>query len=217
MLVLPARVPGDVRVHYARTDEIDCDADLLDRGERARALAFRFEADRRRYVAAHLLLRLALADRLRVPTSEVRFERQRGVGAARSKPRLTRALRSRLDLRFSLSHGGDHLLVATAHREVGVDVEPPIRPEAAAAVVTALHRRESAEIAALPPAQQPAAVCLVWVRKESLLKAVGTGLSRTPDLDYVGCRDTPSQPLPGWTTVDLPLGSGVFGALTWAH
>ncbi|MFF0989025.1 4'-phosphopantetheinyl transferase family protein [Kocuria nitroreducens] len=200
-------VPGalaDVRVVLARASLLNGWAesvrDCLDDDERARGAAFRFESDRRRFVVAHCVLRHVLSARTGAAPGSLRLGPPVPAQGPRPKPRLEDH-----DLRFSLSHSGDLVLVATAEREVGVDVEHLQDPVAAEEVLPLLHPAEIATLRALPAADRPAAVTTVWARKESLLKAMGSGLFRDPSVDEVGAGPVPGRPVTGWRILDLDL------------
>ncbi len=196
--------PADVRVVLARVDPLASWAesvrDCLDDGERARAAAFRYASDRRRFVVAHCVLRHVLASRTGTDPGSLRLGPPVPARGPRSKPRLEDHA-----LCFSLSHSRGLVLVATAEREVGVDVEHVQDPVAAEQVLTMLHPAEIAALRALPAADRPAAVTTVWARKESLLKALGSGLFRDPSVDEVGAGPVPGRPVAGWRILDLDL------------
>ncbi|MEX5295303.1 4'-phosphopantetheinyl transferase superfamily protein [Kocuria sp. CPCC 205268] len=196
--------PADVRVVLARvaplTGWAESVRDCLDDDERARAAALRSPADRRRFVVAHCVLRHVLAARTGADPGALRLGPPRPVRGPRPKPRLEDHA-----LRFSLSHSGSRILVATAEREVGVDVEGLQDPVAAEQVLPLLHPAEIAAVRNLPAADRPAAVTTVWARKESLLKAMGSGLFRDPAVDEVGAGPVPEHPVAGWRILDVPL------------
>jgi 4'-phosphopantetheinyl transferase len=154
--------PGEVhvwRIELARVDLLP----ILDKSERARAAAFRFEEHRRRFIAAHVALRRTLAPYLASDPAALRFSI-----ADYGKPYLAGA-----SLRFSLSHSAGLALIAVAlDTDLGVDVEH-IRPNPD---VVALARRffppdEAAAVAADPPS-----FYRYWTRREAFLKALGLGL-----------------------------------------
>lgn len=205
--VVELPVPGaaaDVRVALARVAALagwaESVRDCLDAEELARAAAFRHESDRRRFVVAHCVLRHELAARTGEAPGALRLGPPVPVRGPRAKPRLEDHA-----LRFSLSHSGDLVLVATAEREVGVDVEHVQDPVAAEQVLALLHPAEIAALRALPAVDRAAAVTTVWARKESLLKALGSGLFRDPSVDEVGAGPVPGRPVPGWRILDLAL------------
>ncbi|MET9427114.1 4'-phosphopantetheinyl transferase superfamily protein [Streptomyces sp. NPDC003036] len=70
-------------------------------------------------------------------------------------------------------------------------------------VRSALQPAEARELAALPEAERPAAFARAWVRKEAYLKGIGTGLGRSPSLDYVGTGPDPADGPPGWRVSDV--------------
>jgi 4'-phosphopantetheinyl transferase len=109
-------------------------------------------------------------------------------------------------LHFSLSSSGGHVLLATGPRELGIDVERIPDLAGAEQMSSILHPAERRRLAWTRRRRRPAAVARVWARKESLLKAMGAGLSRDPSVDRVGAGRFPGHPLPGWRILDLPLG-----------
>jgi 4'-phosphopantetheinyl transferase len=158
---------------------------LLSPEERTRQAAFRQEIDRRQYLLAHTMKRIALSRALGVPAGALRF-----AADARGKPHLTTPARP---IGFSLSHGGAAAAVAVAMTsELGVDIEAldrPVRPETMQAV---MGDAEGAAIRALPAPRRVEAALRLWTAREAVMKALGLGLamSRTA----VAFRLTPSGP-----------------------
>ena len=78
------------------------------------------------------------------------------------------------ELHFNLSHGGELAVCAVSDRPVGADAEPLLTPDPALAAY-AFSEEEQQWLAA----QEDAALAFtrLWVRKESYLKCLGTGLS----------------------------------------
>ena len=89
--------------------------------EHKRAAAFAFRADRRRYTAAHVMLRRVLSGYLDIPPSSLIFHREPCPRCG--KPTGRPALELRYGVHFSLAHSGDAVLIAVASQQVGVDVE----------------------------------------------------------------------------------------------
>ena len=83
-------------------------------------------------------------------------------------------------LHLSVSHTGNHVGVAVASRPVGLDVERvrPLDVEALAAV--ALSPAERDRLARDAVTLDDRAFLTIWVRKEAVLKAAGTGLAVDP-------------------------------------
>jgi 4'-phosphopantetheinyl transferase len=153
--------------------------DFLSVEERGRALKYRFQKDRHRFILSRCFLRSVLSFYLGQEPQDIAIE----AGPA-GKPRLKGKPQS--GLRFNLAHSGDVAVVAVAvSREVGIDVElirdPVPEPDA---IRTYCSRRELAEIDALAGRDLAAAYYRIWTRKEALLKATGEGLGGlSPDLD----------------------------------
>jgi 4'-phosphopantetheinyl transferase len=161
--VAPANAPGLVA--------------LLDRHERERLDRFRRPADQARYLAAHALVRLVLADGVGAPAGALEFDRTCRCGEQHGKPVLPGGPG------FSLTHAGDL---------VGLDVE---------------QVRELGDLQAMldhvcSPHESAAdadAFFSLWTRKEALLKAVGTGLATPMSAITLG----PAGVL-AWTGEDAP-------------
>jgi 4'-phosphopantetheinyl transferase len=205
---------GKGEVHVWR---VDLDGQLLTREkegilspeERARAKAFVFARDRRRYTVSHWALRMVLARYLSADPAALRFAQPPG-----EKPRVV----SSSDLSFNLSHSGERAVIAVARgREVGIDTEE-VRD---LADMEALASRcfaagELASWRGLPPGARKLAFFATWTRKEAYLKALGDGLARPLDsFDVtVGTDDRPRllrdtyDPTAGsrWTFLALDAG-----------
>jgi 4'-phosphopantetheinyl transferase len=156
---------------------------VLDDEERARAARFHFEPDRRRFVAAHGLLRRTLARYLDVDPRSIRYQ-----SGPYGKPSL--ADHDQLDLRFNLAHSGKIALVAVGiGREIGVDVEL-IRPDIVTLDVAKqfFAPGEVRALGSLPAAERTGAFFCCWTRKEAYIKARGEGLSAPLDSFEVSVR-----------------------------
>jgi len=163
---------------------------LLDGHERDRLARFRRPGDQARYLAAHALVRLVLADAVGGPAAALVFDRTCRCGAQHGKPVLPGGPG------FSLTHAGDLVGVAVHPAgPVGLDVEQVRELTDLAAM--AAHACSPHETA--PDAE---AFFRLWARKEALLKAAGTGLAAPMSaitlgpsgvLDWVG-EDAPADP-----------------------
>ncbi|GAA2724215.1 MULTISPECIES: 4'-phosphopantetheinyl transferase superfamily protein [Streptomyces] len=182
------------------------DTSPLDERERTRAASFVHAVDRAKYVASHLMLRRLLGAYLDRPAGEVAFVREPCpcCGAPHGRPALAGD-----GPHFSLSHGGNLVLVGVAAAPVGVDTEQLPAAHTVGQVATALHPDEQREVMSAPAVRRAAVFTRLWVRKEAYLKGLGTGLGRSPALDYLGNGGpgTPAWPA-GWTIVDVPVGAG---------
>ncbi|MCX5199536.1 4'-phosphopantetheinyl transferase superfamily protein [Streptomyces sp. NBC_00249] len=184
---------------------------VLDAAERDRADTLLRPADRRCYLTAHVALRVLLGARLGVAADRVRFRREPcpccGEPHGRPAPAGTG-----VPLHFSLSHSGDLALIAFASTPVGIDVQTVGTVAAADEHEGVLHPREEDELDACAAADRPAAFARAWVRKEAYLKGLGTGLARSPSLDYLGSGAAAAGP-PGWHIEDLAVPDGYAGAV----
>ena len=185
---------------------------LLSPAQRERAGRFRRAMDRDRMIAAWALARTLLGDLLGEDPADVAVERHCGRCGSREhgKPRLADASAG---VHFSLAHSGDHVVVAVSSAgPVGIDVEQ-LRP-------TTDYRRLSRttltadEAAAFRAAGgRPLDFLRMWVRKEAVTKAVGTGVATPFDSFAVASSAKPAAlltwpddpPLVDRTTLlDLP-------------
>ena len=160
--------------------------------------AFRFLADRRRSVAAWLLLRQMMSERgFDVDSLSVS-------GNAFGKP----AFDPSVGLHFSISHAGDRVMAAVSDAEVGCDVER-IVPVEGKMLRAVLCDAERTGLAALSEVARDQAFIRLWVRKESYIKAVGRGL----DIDLTTFSALETPPTSGWTWQDFDYGDGHLGSV----
>ncbi|THV33446.1 4'-phosphopantetheinyl transferase family protein [Glycomyces buryatensis] len=203
---LPYPGEGRVDVFIADARAAPGDTAVLGAVERSRAASFVRGADRSRYEAAHVMLRLLLSSYLGTGPQALGFYRESCplCGGPHGRP----AVKSDPRLHFSLSHGGGYALAAFAAAPVGVDVEPVPDFAVMGDLLGCLDGAEGADLAALARAERPEAFARAWVRKEARLKALGTGLALDPATVHVGI-----GPVPGAGTVDLVVPDGSAGAL----
>nr|WP_241744525.1 4'-phosphopantetheinyl transferase superfamily protein [Cellulosimicrobium arenosum] len=187
-------------------------ADVLDAEERDRAARLVHELDRTTYTVSHVVLRLLLAHE-RPDLDPAGLVLDRAPCPSCSGPHGRPVLVGGPE--FSLSHTRGAFAVAIAASEVGVDIERAHDPAVAQEVAGSLHPRERDEITARPPEERPGAFARTWTRKESYLKALGTGVSRDLAADDVGAGPSPRSPGAGWMLADLALPPPFTGATTW--
>lgn len=153
-----------------------------------RALQFREERDRRRYLAAHCGLRVLLGDFAGIDAGRMAFS----VGPW-GKPSLS----SHPDVQFSMSYASDRALVGlSSAAEIGVDIEMLRVIEDADELADAYFTE--AERADL---NGTASFLRGWTRKEACIKAVGLGLSLHPSTFTSGLSE-------GRVIAALPLPTG---------
>jgi 4'-phosphopantetheinyl transferase len=194
-------------------------SDLLDPLERARAGRFRFERDRRRFIAARGRLRQVLSRYSGGRPEALRFRY-----GPHGKPELEPEDRSD-SLRFNLSHAHELALLAVARgRDVGVDLEWSGREvEALELAERFFSRAEARALWRLPEPRRAAAFFRCWTRKEAYIKARGEGLSLPLDAFDVSLarghqsallatRGDPEEAA-RWRIRDLPAGPGYVAAV----
>lgn len=143
---------------------------LLDNTERARAAAYHFEGDRRRFIVRRALVRIEIARATGDEPGSLGF-----IEGPQGKPTLSGAP----GLRFNVSHAEDlALLVISRASEIGCDIER-IEPDRARRDVAKrfFSPQEFASLSALPEEQWAEGFFNCWTRKEAYIKALGIGLA----------------------------------------
>ena len=147
---------------------------LLDADELRRYRAFRFDRDRRVFLAAHLLMRTRLSRYAPVAPGEWEFEKN-----AFGRPEVAGPPSGRGALRFNVSHT-DGLVACAVTRmaDVGVDVEYLARPTPGLDIAERFFSPdEYAMLRKAPAAEQHELFFAIWTLKEAYIKARGKGLS----------------------------------------
>jgi 4'-phosphopantetheinyl transferase len=162
----PPLSPGEVHVwHFNRqtvAGELEWLKSLLSSDEQQRARRFHYANDRDLFVTARGLLRSVAAGYLGVAPGAVQFRY-----SAKGKPELD-GRHPASELYFNVSHSGDLVVLAFAHkRRVGVDVE---QIQADALLATVAQRFFSpAEVALLRSLPAPERLQMFYRCKESAL------------------------------------------------
>lgn len=164
------RIAVDV-VHWDMSRQLhglDAMEGLLTPDEIERANRLVAPVHRRRFVLARGLLRRTLAAATGHDPAALRFTR-----GTDGKPSLIGEA-----LEFNVSHSEDGLLIAmTRGAAVGCDLEPMrAMPQAAAIAGRWFSREERERLADLAGEALDRAFLSCWVRKEAVLKTLGTGL-----------------------------------------
>ncbi|MEM7043192.1 MAG: 4'-phosphopantetheinyl transferase superfamily protein [Pseudomonadota bacterium] len=172
----------------------EADASSLGDDERERAVRFRREEDRCRYIRRHLHLREVLAAYLDCAPHHVPLDASLHV-----QPTLTEGDLAP-DLRLSLSSSADRSLVAVAwRRQVGVDIEAITSEVEIDAVAKGVFSSdERAALMTMPADERRALFFRIWTRKEAFVKALGVGLSRdlmSFDVIAGDRRSVPEEPI----------------------
>jgi 4'-phosphopantetheinyl transferase len=189
----------------------DLDESILHPAERDRAARPTLADDRRAFVAVHVLLRQALAERLRCSPAELTFSRApcpvcggpdgRPILAAPTSP-----------IHFSLARSADLALVGLADSPIGVDIQELPSDRALDPAVSLLHPAERDEILAARPAERALVFTRLWTRKEAYLKGLGTGIAHDLASDYLGTQQPAATPS-DWEIIEAPVPAGYAGAV----
>lgn len=198
--------PGEAHLWRARhatimePPRLDC----LDSAEQKRTSRLLIPSQRKAFGFSRATLRMVLGAYLAADPARLRF-----ATTAEGKPYLPGQ-----ELRFSLSHSSDGVLLALAlASDVGVDLEATGRKiDVDALAAASLSEAERLECDAIDKPERRRAILRRWTHKEALLKAEGSGLRCNPrDLTLPGGMAASMPPpvqLGGriWTLIDLPLG-----------
>lgn len=187
--------------------------------ENARADRFHFNRDRETWLITRGILRTLLGQYLALSADRIEFHCNTA-----GKPALRPGL-VECDLRFNVSHSGQYSLLAfAAGFDIGVDIEcneghsglEQLSPSVFSADDLAIFLR-------LPSHLRLAAFLAAWTRKEAVLKALGTGLSLSPELLEVTFEpeDTPAirrgpdvlRPLENWSLRSIQVAEHYSSAL----
>ncbi|GGH91284.1 hypothetical protein GCM10007170_07080 [Arthrobacter liuii] len=190
-------------------------AHLLDAAELDRAATFRSPALQNRFLAGRIALRLhisaltgedpgSLIADYACPSCRNHGDTGHGIPQYRLPSHPGR-------LRASLSRSGDWCLLAASLDQdvegIGVDIEDGTAADFAEFQSLALTANERRELHNAPPALGVRLQTGLWVRKEAVLKALGTGLAQDPVLvDVSGSQPAVlgQPPLPGlWNLEDI--------------
>jgi phosphopantetheinyl transferase len=150
--------------------------EILDTAEHARYAEFRFEADRRAYLAAHALLRAVLADEVGAPPRDISIEADE-----RGRPLISHGGRT---LSASLSRRRGMVGVALSRSgAVGIDVEETSNPDDAAELLEPFLSHDTLTAILARMHADPRAFSATWTLIEAFTKARGGGLgANSPDL-----------------------------------
>ncbi|MEV0592197.1 4'-phosphopantetheinyl transferase family protein [Nonomuraea cavernae] len=163
-----------------RPDEVRAPEQWLTPAELERAARFVFDADRRSFVAAHLLVRLCAADALGTDPGGLTLLQHCEVhGPGHGRPYIRQAP----SLGVSLSHTRGYVCAAAGQGRVGVDAERvPAGPLNESLAATALTLRERALVSGNDE------LIRHWTRKEALIKRgeLSLDLLRSAEIDWAG-------------------------------
>ncbi len=208
----PASLKGnDIHVWHATLaatpENLAGAAQMLPAAEREKTALVGSEAQRARLTLSRAWVRGILAKYLSQPASEIAIRR-----SARGKPQVV-AGNNDQPLQFSVSHSADHMLVAvTRGDDVGVDLERMTRLADVERIAARFFARgEYDALLALPPDQRADAFFRAWVRKESVVKALCTGIATAFDAFSVTLGKEPQH------EIDVTGIPGIDRQLLWVR
>ncbi|MGG4444030.1 4'-phosphopantetheinyl transferase family protein [Brevibacillus fortis] len=158
---------------------------MLSAEELDKRARYHFDADRKRYVVAHGLLRRMIGRYQRISPRAVQWECEEN-----GKPFLCGPNSDSEALYFNLSHS--HELVAVAFsrdRLLGVDVEHLRHIPEMDQLMGYFHPAEKERFLRLPSGERQQAFFEYWTSKEAFVKATGEGLSRPLDSFFMEKQD----------------------------
>ena len=195
------------------TQETWLGPDVLSRGERERAAGLRPGEHRQRFVMAHALMRVSVADALGEGPACVRIDQTcPRCGRPHGKPRLV----DHPDHDLSLAHAGALVAVLLVRGRGGVDIERAGRVAATPSIVrVAFTAREQEAIA--QHGHDPELAVWFWTAKEAAAKAYGvhTPLLSTDFADTALALQQPLRPRrwrEGWSVTAFIPAAGYVGA-----
>src|SRR5207244_2256855 len=199
---------GENQVHLWSTQMddaglcVECCRNLLSSEERERALRFRFETDRRRYIVAHGALRSILASYINANPTDLQFSI-----SSNGKPKLALGPATE-KFEFNLSHSHTMSLLAVIHdRKIGVDVKHVRKDFPFEEIAERFFTpKEVITLRALSNRLQQEAFYKYWTSKEAFLKTKSTGLSKELDEVEIVLTDEDIQikrTIPNWYLIQF--------------
>ena len=160
--------------------DYDLIPDCLDEYERSRISAYKNSADKWRFTAARLIVRTVLASAWGCDKSEVVLQVEQG----RPYP----DVQNQNPGFFSIAHSSMGILVGFSREgHIGVDIEQEKRfPNLLGVAKRIMTFDEYAIFSKLEGDEASRAFFRLWVRKEAVLKYLGTGFSLDPALVNLG-------------------------------
>jgi 4'-phosphopantetheinyl transferase len=206
--------PDDIHIWSFHLDRLTPDLAVLSREELDRANRMLRPGDRTHFLNAHSAVRHILSKYTKASPNSLQFDI-----SVMGKPSLN-PKRLGLVPAFNLSHSeGIGVLAVSARAQIGVDIEVDRHMEdlqdLAARIMTPAETRDFLQMG---EAEQRAAFYSLWTRKESLLKAIGCGLSKTPAEVELGLTPRTSLSIAAeetiWTVSLFSVAANTYAAAT---
>lgn len=151
-------------------EQLEAHYTLLSKDEKERSSKFKFEKDRECYVLSRGILRCLLGNYLNVKPEDIKFKY-----TSYGKP----LLNFESDLKFNISHSGNMAAFAFfKNQEIGVDIERIKDDFDVLELAQNFFSTKEIEVLKNQPKKDlNTAFFRCWTRKESFIKAEGSGLS----------------------------------------
>jgi 4'-phosphopantetheinyl transferase len=161
-----------INLHHLNPDQLFYYKYISD-DEIEKSRRFYFEKDQRRFVQSHAILRMILAEIIKIPPRNIEF-----LMNPFGKPYIMRRS-DQPEVFFNLSHSEAGVLIAVSEGyECGVDIEYQKEDIPSREIAGHFFSENELKIfLALPQDQQKEAFFNCWTRKEAFIKAKGKGLS----------------------------------------
>ena len=138
---------------------------MLGREEAAKFESLKGVQRRKEYLTSRALMRMALSRNYQLDPAHWQFTQ-----AKNAPPKLLNPVQQALFI--SLSHSGDHVLLAISEQAVGIDIEHTGRRDKALGIAKKVFTAEQQQaLDALPEAQRLRLFYRLWSEKEALVKA----------------------------------------------
>ncbi len=165
---------NEIQLWYAAFDanaaKIDKYKNLLSQKEVLKASKFKFQIDKNRFIISRAILKCLLGGYLKIGPNEIILQT-----GEYGKPDFA----NKENLKFNISHSGNLLVLGFIKDiEIGVDVEK-VKDDFDVMNIAQkfFSKREIKTLYALPEDEKQKAFYRCWTRKESFIKAKGSGLS----------------------------------------
>jgi len=154
----------------ANKERLETYKELLSKDEKTRSGKFKFDKDKQCYIISRGILRLILGKYLDTNPKDIKFKY-----TSYGKPLLD----FESDLKFNISHSGNMATFAFfKNQEIGIDIEKIKDDFDVLELAQNFFSRSEIEVLEQQPKEDlPKAFFRCWTRKESFIKAEGSGLS----------------------------------------
>jgi 4'-phosphopantetheinyl transferase len=169
---------NEVHVWLAKIDQlhlwIERFSQILSEEELTKANNFIFIQDKDRFIVSHGLLRIMLANYVKIDPKQLKFNH-----AINGKPYITTKYSIDSDLSFNMSHSHNVAIYTfTLNRRIGVDIEFIRYIKNIDQLINfVFSKNDRMTIDTLPEKQKQEAFLNIWTRKEAYVKAIGGCLS----------------------------------------